>query len=127
MNKSLIILLFFLLAVMDASAAVKKKRFDVGGGDAPAATEMVAPAEGASAVSEAAAETAVAKSVAAVPEKKAEKTRFLYGDCGGTEGSSRKVDGCDFGDEKWRLGCHLEVPRDLPCVRYVARAWPRAW
>lgn len=78
MNKSLIILLFFLLAVMDASAAVKKKRFDVGGGDAPAATEMVAPAEGASAVPEAAAETAVAKSVAAVPEKKAEKTRSFY-------------------------------------------------
>ncbi len=78
MNKSLIILLFFLLAVMDASAAVKKKRFDVGGGDAPAATEIVAPAEGASAVPEAAAETAVAKSVAAVPEKKAEKTRSFY-------------------------------------------------
>ena len=78
MNKSLIILLFFLLAVMDASAAVKKKRFDVGGGDAPAAKEMVAPAEGASAVPEAAAETAVAKSVAAVPEKKAEKTRSFY-------------------------------------------------
>lgn len=61
-----------------ASAAVKKKRFDVGGGEAPAATEMVAPAEGASAVPEAAAETAVAKSVAAVPEKSVEKTRSLY-------------------------------------------------
>ena len=63
---SLIILLFFLLAVMDASAAVKKKRFDVGGGEAPAETEMVAPAEGASAVP------------AAVPKKTVEKTRSFY-------------------------------------------------
>ena len=78
MNKSLVILLAFLIAAVSASAAVKKKRFDVGGGDAPAATEMVAPAEGASAVPEAAAETAVAKSVAAVPEKKAEKTQSFY-------------------------------------------------
>ncbi|WP_143154625.1 MULTISPECIES: nickel/cobalt transporter [unclassified Fibrobacter] len=66
------------MLAMAASAAVKKKRFDVGGGEAPAATEMVAPAEGASAVPEAAAETAVAKSVAAVPEKPAGKTRSFY-------------------------------------------------
>jgi ABC-type nickel/cobalt efflux system permease component RcnA len=85
MNKSLIILLFFLLAVMDASAAVKKKRFDIGGGDAPAATEVVAPAEGASAepvapvpvASENAAKPA-AVAPAEAPEKPAEKTRSLY-------------------------------------------------
>ena len=77
MNKLLVCILVFMLA-MAASAAVKKKRFDVGGGEAPAATEMVAPAEGASAVPEAAAETAVAKSVAAVPEKPAGKTRSFY-------------------------------------------------
>lgn len=77
MNKLLVCILVFMLAMV-ASAAVKKKRFDVGGGDAPAATEVVAPAEGASAVPEAAAETAVAKSVAAVPEKSVEKTRSFY-------------------------------------------------
>jgi ABC-type nickel/cobalt efflux system permease component RcnA len=77
LNKLLVCILVFMLA-MAASAAVKKKRFDVGGGEAPAATEMVTPNEGASAVPEAAAETAVAKSVAAVPEKSVEKTRSLY-------------------------------------------------
>lgn len=65
MNKLLVCILVFMLA-MAASAAVKKKRFDVGGGEAPAATEMVAPAEGASAVP------------AAVPEKSVEKTRSFY-------------------------------------------------
>lgn len=65
MKKS-IVFLFVLLIAVAASAAVKKKRFDVGGGEAPAATEMVAPAEGASAVP------------AAVPEKSVEKTRSLY-------------------------------------------------
>ena len=68
---------------MAASAAVKKKRFDVGGGDAPAATEVVTPAEdSASAVPETAAEPAVEKTAAVVPaagpEKPAEKTRSLY-------------------------------------------------
>lgn len=65
MKKS-IVFLFVLLIAVAASAAVKKKRFDVGGGEAPAATEMVAPAEGASAVP------------AAVPKKTVEKTRSLY-------------------------------------------------
>lgn len=65
MKKS-IVFLFVLLIAVAASAAVKKKRFDVGGGEAPAATEMVAPAEGASAVP------------AAVPEKTVEKTRSFY-------------------------------------------------
>jgi len=65
LNKLLVCILVFMLA-MAASAAVKKKRFDVGGGEAPAATEMVAPAEGASAVP------------AAVPKKTVEKTRSLY-------------------------------------------------
>lgn len=65
MKKS-IVFLFVLLIAVAASAAVKKKRFDVGGGEAPAATEMVAPAEGASAVP------------AAVPEKSVEKTRSFY-------------------------------------------------
>ncbi|OWV25547.1 hypothetical protein B7988_10130 [Fibrobacter sp. UWB1] len=65
MKKSIVFLLVLLIAVA-ASAAVKKKRFDVGGGEAPAATEMVAPAEGASAVP------------AAVPKKTVEKTRSLY-------------------------------------------------
>ena len=85
MKKSIVFLLVLLLAVA-APAAVKKKRFDVGGGDAPAAAEAtvesVAPAEGASAVPEAAAETAVEKTAAVVsaagPEKPAEKTRSLY-------------------------------------------------
>ena len=54
-----------------ASAAVKKKRFDVGGAsDAPAATEAtvesVAPAE------------PIAAESAVVPEKKTEKTRSIY-------------------------------------------------
>lgn len=65
MKKSIAFLLVLLIAVA-ASAAVKKKRFDVGGGEAPAATEMVAPAEGASAVP------------AAVPKKTVEKTRSFY-------------------------------------------------
>lgn len=69
MNKLLVCILVFMLA-MAASAAVKKKRFDIGGGDAPAATEAtvesVAPAEGT------AAEPAV------LPEKPVEKTRSLY-------------------------------------------------
>lgn len=65
MKKS-IVFLFVLLIAVAASAAVKKKRFDVGGGEAPAATEMVAPAEGASAVP------------AAVPKKTVEKTRSFY-------------------------------------------------
>lgn len=65
MKKSIVFLLVLLIAVA-ASAAVKKKRFDVGGGEAPAATEMVAPAEGASAVP------------AAVPKKTVEKTRSFY-------------------------------------------------
>jgi ABC-type nickel/cobalt efflux system permease component RcnA len=64
-----------LLAVA-TSAAVKKKRFDVGGGDTPTATEVVAPAEGASAVPEAAAEP-VAKS-AAEPGKTVANSRSLY-------------------------------------------------
>ena len=60
------------MLAVGASAAVKKKRFDVGGAsDAPAATtvETVAP--------EAAAKPVVAES-AVVPEKPAEKTRSLY-------------------------------------------------
>ena len=65
MKKSIVFLLVLLIAVA-ASAAVKKKRFDVGGGEAPAATEMMAPAEGASAVP------------AAVPKKTVEKTRSFY-------------------------------------------------
>lgn len=65
MKKS-IVFLFVLLIAVAASAAVKKKRFDVGGGEAPAATEMVVPAEGASAVP------------AAVPKKTVEKTRSFY-------------------------------------------------
>lgn len=65
MKKSIVFLLVLLIAVA-ASAAVKKKRFDVGGGEAPAETEMVAPAEGASAVP------------AAVPKKTVEKTRSFY-------------------------------------------------
>lgn len=65
MKKS-IVFLFVLLIAVAASAAVKKKRFDVGGGEAPAAMEMVAPAEGASAVP------------AAVPKKTVEKTRSFY-------------------------------------------------
>jgi len=67
MNKIVSLILILMLAVA-ATAAVKKKRFDVGGGDAPAATEAsvetVAP--------ETAAESAV------VPEKPAEKTRSIY-------------------------------------------------
>ncbi|MBO5530938.1 MAG: hypothetical protein J5977_00585 [Fibrobacter sp.] len=82
MKKSIVFLLVLLLAVA-ALAAVKKKRFDVGGGDAPAATEVVTPAEdSASAVPETAAEPAVEKTAAVVPaagpEKPAEKTRSLY-------------------------------------------------
>lgn len=65
MKKSIVFLLVLLIAVA-ASAAVKKKRFDVGGGDAPVASEVVAPAEGASAVP------------AAVPKKTVEKTRSFY-------------------------------------------------
>lgn len=65
MKKSIVFLLVLLIAVA-ASAAVKKKRFDMGGGEAPAETEMVTPAEGASAVP------------AAVPEKSVEKTRSFY-------------------------------------------------
>lgn len=65
MKKS-IVFLFVLLIAVAASAAVKKKRFDVGGGDTPTAAEMVAPAEGASAVP------------AAVPKKTVEKTRSFY-------------------------------------------------
>ena len=69
MNKLLVCILVFMLAVA-ASAAVKKKRFDVGGGDAPAATEAtvesVAPAEG------------TAAEPAMEPEKSVEKTRSLY-------------------------------------------------
>lgn len=65
MKKS-IVFLFVLLIAVAASAAVKKKRFDVGGGEAPAATEMVAPAEGA------------AVAPAEAPEKTAEKTRSFY-------------------------------------------------
>lgn len=66
MNKIVFLVLIFMLAV-GASAAVKKKRFDVGGAsDAPAATtvETVAPETAAEPV--------------AVPEKPAEKTRSLY-------------------------------------------------
>ena len=44
MKKSIVFLLVLLLAVA-APAAVKKKRFDVGVGDAPVATEVVTPAE----------------------------------------------------------------------------------
>lgn len=70
MNKYLLFILVFMLAVA-ASAAVKKKRFDVGGAsDAPAATEAtvesVAPAE------------PIAAESAVVPEKKTEKTRSIY-------------------------------------------------
>ncbi len=65
-----------ILLAMAASAAVKKKRFDMGGGDTPTATEVVAPAEGASAVPEAAAEPA-AKSVAE-PGKTVANSRSLY-------------------------------------------------
>ena len=69
MNKLLVCILVFMLA-MAASAAVKKKRFDIGGGDAPAATEAtvesVAPAEG------------TAAEPAMEPEKPVEKTRSLY-------------------------------------------------
>lgn len=85
MNKLLVCILVFMLAMV-ASAAVKKKRFDVGGGDAAPAAVEVAPVENA------AVETAEpvnaaesAKSVAvgavapvAVPEKPAEKTRSFY-------------------------------------------------
>ena len=70
MNKSLVVLLALLLAVI-APAAVKKKRFDVGGaGETPAATEVVAPAEG----------TPAAESVAPVaePEKTPAKSRSFY-------------------------------------------------
>ena len=82
MKKSIVFLLVLLLAVA-APAAVKKKRFDVGGGDAPAAAEVVTPAEdSASAVPETAAEPAVEKTAAVVPaagpEKPAEKTRSIY-------------------------------------------------
>ena len=89
MNKYLVFLLVAFLT-MSASAAVKKKRFDIGGAsDAPAATEVLAPAkDSVSAVSvpvtsENAAESAkpVAAGVAAaeaVPEKTVEKTRSLY-------------------------------------------------
>ena len=69
MNKLLVCILVFMLA-MAASAAVKKKRFDIGGGDAPAATEAtvesVAPAEG------------TAAEPAMEPEKPVEKSRSLY-------------------------------------------------
>ena len=70
MNKYLLFILVFMLAVA-ASTAVKKKRFDVGGAsDAPAATEAtvesVAPAE------------PIAAESAVVPEKKTEKTRSIY-------------------------------------------------
>ena len=68
MNKIVLLVLFFMLAV-GASAAVKKKRFDVGGAsDAPAATEMTVE----SVAPETAAESAV------VPEKTVEKSRSLY-------------------------------------------------
>lgn len=74
MNKSLVILLAFLIAAVSASAAVKKKRFDVGGAsDAPAATEVVAPTDD----SVSAVAVPVAKTVAA-PEKSSEKTRSFY-------------------------------------------------
>lgn len=83
MKKSIVFLLVLLIAVA-ALAAVKKKRFDIGGGDAPAATEVVAPAEDAATIEtavpvapEAAAEPAAAKSVAA-PKKPSEKTRSFY-------------------------------------------------
>ena len=46
MNKSIVLLLVFLIAAVSASAAVKKKRFDVSGaGEASAATEVVTPVE----------------------------------------------------------------------------------
>ena len=83
MKKSIVFLLVLLIAVA-ASAAVKKKRFDIGGGDAPAATEVVAPAEDAATIEtavpvapEAAAEPVAATSVAA-PKKPSEKTRSFY-------------------------------------------------
>ena len=72
MKKSIVFLLVLLIAVA-ASAAVKKKRFDIGGGDAPAATEVVVPADD----SVSAAAVPVAKSVAA-PEKPSEKKQSLY-------------------------------------------------
>ena len=85
MKKSIVILIILLMAVA-ASAAVKKKRFDVGGGDAPAATEVVAPAENAAVetaepvnAAESAKPVAVgAVAPAAVPEKTVEKTRSFY-------------------------------------------------
>ena len=69
-----------------APAAVKKKRFDVGGAsDAPAATEAtvesVAPTEGAAIAPEAAAEPTFTKSAVmptVAPEKPVEKSRSLY-------------------------------------------------
>ena len=81
MKKSIVFLLVLLIAVA-ASAAVKKKRFDVGGvSDAPAATEAtvesVAPAEGAAVAPENAAKPIAVES-AVVPEKKTEKSRSFY-------------------------------------------------
>lgn len=72
MKKSIVFLLVLLIAVA-ATAAVKKKRFDIGGGDAPVATEVVAPADD----SVSAAAVPVAKSVAA-PEKPSEKKQSLH-------------------------------------------------
>ena len=69
MNKSLIIVLVFLMAIL-SSAAVKKKRFDFGGvSDVPAATEVVSPAENST--------VGIAAPVAE-PENTAEKKRSFY-------------------------------------------------
>ncbi len=77
MKKSIVFLLVLLIAVA-ASAAVKKKRFDIAGGDAPAATEIVTPADDSvSAVPETVAEPTVAKSVAK-PKKSPEKKQSFY-------------------------------------------------
>ena len=79
MRKSIVFLLV-LLIVVAASAAVKKKRFDVGGaGDASAATEVVAPEEGAAMDGAPVNESAVSVTPAvAEPEKPVQKSESFY-------------------------------------------------
>ena len=79
MRKSIVFLLVLLIAIA-VPAAVKKKRFDVGGaGDVPAATEVVAPVEGAAMDGTPVNESAVSVTPAvAEPEKPVQKSESFY-------------------------------------------------
>ena len=79
MKKSIVFLLVLLITIA-VPAAVKKKRFDVGGaGDVPAATEVVAPAEDAAMDGASVNESAVSVAPAvAEPEKPVKKSESFY-------------------------------------------------